>query len=196
MAGRIKAVETRLTQEKEELLKQTQKPAPAPTEEDAFLTKFKEDYNEDVIKAIDLITTKKATQIVEATLQSRLSPIESTTNDMVVNAHFGAIETAHPDVAEIDESPIFESWLNSKPDHVRFAYEHVRNHGTPKQVISMLDEYKTQIGAVKAKPAKTGVVAKDKVAAATAVGRRRGTVQTAAHASSTDLASIWAETDD
>jgi len=190
MTGRLKATEARFTQSQPA----TAPPAApaAPTDEDAFLAKFKETYSEDVIKAIDLITSKKASQIIESTINSRLSPVESATNEIISQAHFGAIESVHPDFEEIDESPIFESWLQTRPIHTQAAYEHIRNHGTPAQVISMLTEYKETIGAVKPKTKNTKV-SEAKIAAATAVGRKRGTVQTAAQADSNDLAAIWAE---
>jgi hypothetical protein len=195
MTGRLKATESRLTQEKDELARKVP-PAPvAPSEEDAFLAKFKETYSEDVIKAIDLITARKATQIVESTLTTRLSPVEEATNEIITQAHFGAIGSAHPDFEEIDASPVFESWLQTRPIHTQAAYEHIRNHGTPAQVISMLTEYKETIGAVKPKTKPTKV-SETKIAAATAVGRRRGTAQTAAQPDANDLAAIWSETDD
>ncbi len=195
MTGRLKATESRLTQEKEELAKKVPAAPVAPSEEDAFLSKFKETYSEDVIKAIDLITSRKASQIIESTINTRFTPVEAATNEIISHAHFGAIEAAHPDFEEIDESPVFESWLQTRPIHIRAAYDNIRNHGTPAQVISMLSEYKETIGAGKPKT-KTTKVSEAKIAAATAVGRKRGTVQTAAAPNANDIAAFWAETDD
>lgn len=196
MTGRLRASEARLQQENEELAKKVPVASVPPTEEDEFLAKFRETYSDDVVKAIDLITSKKASQLIESSFATRLSPMEAATHEMVTQAHFGAIETVHPDVAEIDASPVFESWLQTRPMHTRAAYEYIRDKGTPAEVISMLDEYKETIGAVKPKPKTTTPVSKAKVAAATAVGRRRGTVGSAAQADANDLAAIWAETDD
>jgi len=196
MTGRLRASEARLQQENEELAKKVPVASVPPTEEDEFLAKFRETYSDDVVKAIDLITSKKASQLIESSFATRLSPMEAATHEMVTQAHFGAIETVHPDVAEIDASPVFESWLQTRPMHTRAAYEYIRDKGTPAEVISMLDEYKETIGAVKPKPKTTIPVSKAKVAAATAVGRRRGTVGSAAQADANDLAAIWAETDD
>jgi len=191
--GRLRAVEAKLKQENEELAGKIP-PAPvAPTEEDEFLQKFRADYSDDVIKAIDLITTKKASQLIESTLAGRLAPIEQTTYDMVAQAHFGAIEAAHPDVDEINASPAFEAWLESRPAHVKGAYAYVREQGTPAEVISLLNEYK---GAVRPQTKTPSTVPNGKVAAATAVSRRRGTAQSAAAPDPNDLEAIWNETAD
>ena len=193
MTGRLRATETRLTQEKEELAGRLPPEPPAPTEEDAFLQKFRTEYSDDVIRAIDLITTKKASQLIESTLAGRLAPIEQTTYDMVSQAHFGAIEAAHPDVDEINASPAFEAWLDARPAHVKGAYAYVREQGTPAEVISMLNEYK---GASRPQTKTPSTVPKERIAAATAVSRRRGTAQTAAAPDPNDLVAIWNETDD
>lgn len=191
--GRARAAEARLRQESEKLAGATPPTPVAPTEEDAFLQKFRTEYSDDVIKAIDLITTKKATQLIETTLAGRLAPIEQSTYDMVSNAHFGAIEAAHPDVDEINASPAFEAWLDARPAHVKGAYAYVREQGTPAEVISMLNEYK---GASRPQKQTPSTVPSGKVDAATAVSRRRGTAQTAAAPEQNDLEAIWNETAD
>jgi len=191
--GRLRAIEAKLKQEKEELAGRLPPEPVAPTEEDEFLQKFRTEYSDDVIKAIDLITTKKASQLIESTLAGRLAPIEQTTHDMVAQAHFGAIEAAHPDVDEINASPAFEAWLESRPAHVKGAYAYVREQGTPAEVISMLNEYK---GAVKPQKQTPSTVPTGRVNAATAVSRRRGTAQSAAAPDQNDLEAIWNETAD
>ena len=196
MNGRLKASELRLHQENEELARKVPAAPLAPTEEDNFLAKFRETYSDDVVKAIDLITSRKASQMIDASLSSRLSPLENQTAEMVSQAHFGAIEIAHPDLDEIDASPLFESWLQTRPVHIRAAYSHIRERGTPAEVISMLDEYKENIGSGKQKTIKPVSAPKAKVIAATAVGRRRGTVGSSKQVDDSDLAALWAETDD
>lgn len=191
--GRLKAVEARLKQENEQLAGKLPPEPVAPTEEDEFLQKFRTEYSDDVIKAIDLITTRKASQLIDSTLAGRLAPIEQQTYDIVAQAHFGAIEAAHPDVDEINASPEFEAWLDSRPTHVKGAYAYVREQGTPAEVISMLNEYK---GALRPQTKTPSTVPKERVAAATAVTRRRGTAQSAAAPDPNDLEAIWNETDD
>ncbi len=196
MNGRLKASELRLHQENEELARKVPAAPLAPTEEDNFLAKFRETYSDDVVKAIDLITSRKASQLIDASFSSRLSPLENQTQEIVSQAHFGAIELAHPDLDEIDASPVFESWLQTRPVHIRAAYSNIRERGTPAEVISMLDEYKEAIGSGKQKTIKPVSAPKAKVIAATAVGRRRGTVGSSKQVDDSDLAALWAETDD
>lgn len=196
MAGRLKAAQTRPIET--EVVEQAPRPVAAAqpsAEEEQFLAQFKEKYSDDVIQAINIIATRQATQLVESTLHSRLAPVEQTTQNIVSQAHFAAIEAVHPDLEEIDASPVFASWLENRPVHLKAAYEAIRERGTPAQVIAMLSEYKQAIGADKkpqaAKPSKA-----TKVAAATAVGRRRGTVQVPPKAANNDLAALWDEIDD
>ena len=186
MTGRLKAETERLAREKEELAGKLP-PAPVePTDEDKFLAKFREEYSEDVLKAIDLITTRKASQIVDQTLAQRLSPVEQQTYNIVEQAHFGAIESVHPDVYDIDQSPQFEAWLETRPAHTKGAYLYIRENGTPQEVISMLNEYKGSLPKTNRTEPSRG-----KVEAATAVQRRRGTVSTTAEPSETDLTALW-----
>lgn len=187
MTGRLKAETERLAREKEELAGKLP-PAPVePSDEDKFLAKFREEYSEDVLKAIDLITTRKASQIVDQTLAQRLSPVEQQTYNIVEQAHFGAIESVHPDVYEIDQSPQFEAWLETRPAHTKGAYLYIRENGTPQEVISMLNEYKGSLP----KQNRSAAPPAGKVDAATAVQRRRGTVSTSAEPTETDLAALW-----
>ena len=191
MAGRLRAAQS--TKEPQEEQPTPAKPQAAP-EEDEFLAQFREKYSDDVIKAIDLITTRKASQLIETTLQARMNPLEEATNTMVAQAHFAAIEAVHPDLEEIDRSPVFESWIANRPEHLRGTYEQIRSHGTPAQVIAMVNEYKAAIGAQSKGKVASGKTKK----AVTAMGvhRQRGTVQTAAKRVTTDLAELWDEIDD
>lgn len=186
-AGRLRAETDRIAREREEMAGRVP-PAPIPpSEEDLFLQKFKEEYSEDVIRAIDIITERKAAQVANSYIQTRVAPIENTTMNMVEQAHFSAIEAAHPDVYEIDTAPEFNAWIETRPAHVRGAYEYVRERGTPAEVISMLNEYK----ATTRRQPTSAPPAKEKVQAAMGVQRRRGTAQTQAEPSITDEKALW-----
>ena len=187
MTGRLKAETERLAREKQELAGRVPPEPAEPSDDDKFLAKFKDDYSEDVLKAIDLISTRKASQIVEQTIAQRLSPVEQQTYNMIEQAHFGAIESVHPDVYDIDQSPQFEAWLETRPAHTKGAYLYIRENGTPQEVISMLNEYKDTLH----KTSRTAEPSKSKVESATAVQRRRGTVSTTAEPTETDLAALW-----
>jgi hypothetical protein len=186
-AGRLRAEADRREKERDSQAGAPTPPAVvAPTEEDEFLTKFQEEYSPEVIKAINILAARQAAQIVDQTIQTRVAPVERTTLDMVEQAHYNAIEAAHPDVYDIDESPEFDAWIESKPQHTKGAYQYVRERGTPAEVISMLNEYKTATR-------KTTSIAppKEKVQAAMGVQRRRGTTPVASEPSQTDEKALW-----
>jgi len=195
--GRLKALESKVSQPQESRVQTPAVPA-APSEEDDFLSKFTEKYSDEVVRAIDLITSRKTQHLVDTSLNQRLTPVEDATAEILTEAHFGAIESVHPDIEAIDASPIFESWIQTRPAHLKATYEFIREHGTPGQVIAMVTEYKETIGATKKNkptvPSNTTKV--DKVIAATGVGRKRGTVSTAALPDANDVQAIWDETDD
>lgn len=188
MTGRLRAETERLARERDELASKLPPANVEPTEEEKFLGKFREEYSDDVIKAIDLITTRKATQLIEQQFSQRLAPVEQSTYNMVEQQHFGAIEAAHPDLDQINASPEFDAWLNNRPAHTKGAYQYVRENGTPAEVISMLNEYKSSLPQKETK--QTPPSAK-KVDSAMAVQRRRGTVQTAAEPDESDLEALW-----
>lgn len=184
--GRAKAAEQKLQQFQERMAppKEVQ-----PTEEDQFLEKFRSEYNDDVVKAINIIANRSAAAIADQYIAQRVAPVEQTTMNMVEQAHFGAIEAAHPDVYEIDQSPQFDSWIETRPMHIRGAYQFVREQGTPAEVISMLNEYKQSIapkGRQNAAPPSD-----TKVNPAVAVPRRRGTTPVAAEPAITDEKELW-----
>lgn len=187
-AGRLRAEADRREKEKSaQPVVQTPVVPAAPTEEDEFLTKFQEEYSPEVIKAINILAARQAAQIVDQTIQTRVAPVERTTLDMVEQAHFNAIEAAHPDVYDIDESPEFDAWIESRPQHTRGAYQYVREKGTPAEVISMLNEYK----AATRKAPTNNAPPKEKVQAAMGVQRRRGTAPVASEPSMTDEKALW-----
>lgn len=164
--GRAKAFQ----QHYETLRSQTQPPpgTPAPSDEDAFLEKFRKEYNDDVIRAIDLVASRRANELVTQQL-SRFQPVEQNMQTVLEQLHFQTIESVHPDIYEINESPAFEAWIESRPVHLRPAYQRVREQGSPQEVISLLDEYKQA-----SKPPKGSPSGAPRVDAATAVKPRRG----------------------
>lgn len=192
MAGRLKATETRLLQEKQELEAKVP-PAPvAPSEEDQFLDKFREDYSDDVIKAIDILTARKAQQFVDNLVTSRFAPIEQTTQSLVADAHFAAIQAVHPDMDDIVASAEFDAWIESRPTHVKAAYQYVREQGTPAEAISLLNEYKQSVS----RPQKNVTISTERVKSATAVPSRRGGLPTAAKPAVDDFESAWNDAPD
>ena len=150
--------------------------APAePSEDDKFLAKFREEYKDDVLRAVEIVASRRTEAALNQFAQSRLLPVERSAQDLVAQAHTNAITAVHPDVYDIDESAEFQAWIDAKPVHVRGAYEYVREQGTPAEVISLLNEYKSTTGRVQ----KTNTPSQTRVDAAAAVPRRRGAPQSA-----------------
>ena len=191
MHGRLRAEQDRAAQAlaaQQLALAAQQTAAPVePSEEDQAIERFRSEYSEEVVRAIDILTTRKAQAVANELLASRVAPVEQTTAAMIEQAHFAAIEAAHPDVYAIDESPEFNAWIESRPMHNRAAYQAVRERGTPAEVISMLNEYKgTQTTSTK--PA---APVQERPTPPLAVQRRRGTVNTAPEAAITDERTLW-----
>ena len=185
--GRLKAAEARSKQAEPAPQAQTAE----PTDDEEFLKRFRQEYNDDVLKAVDIMSRRAASELIQNQVNPRfeqLAPLMGTTEELLAQAHFGSIESAHPDVYEIDESPEFNAWISSRPAHIRGAYEFVRERGTPAEVISMLDEYKATMGL---KP--PAAPAPAKAAAAAAVPRRRGTTPVAPAPSKDDFEAAWLE---
>jgi hypothetical protein len=184
MAGRLRAAEERA---------KAAIPAPvpeqaaqAPSEEDEFLKKFRGEYQDDVVKAIDIIASKKATEIANQILSTRVVPVEQQAAQLAEQSHFAAIEAVHPDVVELDQSDEFNAWIEARPAHLRGAYQFVRERGSASEVISMLNEYKQTM-----KPAPKP---QSKVREATpAVKRKRGTTAVAPQNRKQSEEEIWAE---
>lgn len=186
--GRLKAAEARAQTPKEE----EPRPASGVNDEDNFLATFREQYNDDVLRAVDIMARRAATDLIQNQVYpqiERIAPLARTTEELMAQAHFGAIEAAHPDVYEIDSAPEFNAWIASRPDHIRGAYEFVREQGTPAEVISMLNEYKA---VMKPKPAPAPVAP----SAAAAVPRRRGTTPVAPSPAKDDFEAAWMEAPD
>jgi hypothetical protein len=155
--------------------------------DDAFLTKFRQDYSDDVVKAIDLVARRRAQELVTQTLEKYVAPLQSSQHEIAATAHFSAIEAAHPDAYQIADDPTFNAWLESRPDHLRETYFRVRDSGTPREVISMLNEYK------ETRHPKATTASPKQVAAASAVKRSRGGLpSTGAPPPEDEFAAAWA----
>lgn len=184
MEGRYRADRERWSQQ----ATQRPQPAPQPTDdEDQFLQKFAQDYNDDVLKAVQIVAKREANTLVSQQL-TRLAPVESSMEVIQEQLHFQAIEAVHPDVSEINESPEFDAWIASRPAHLRSTYEYIREQGKPHEVISMLDEYKDFH-----QPPSPNPVSASKVASATVVKSRRGALPTRQGPDSDDFDAAWEE---
>lgn len=56
-------------------------------------------------------------------------------------AHFSAIKSAHPDLDNIVDDPVFNGWLEKQPPVVQM----IKDRGKAQDVIWMLDQYKSSL---------------------------------------------------
>lgn len=69
-----------------------------------------------------------------------------TAQEIVDEAHYGAIDKAHPDNAEIFDSVGFEDYLSSlSPRHERLARQDIKD-GSAENIIELFNDYKKEIG--------------------------------------------------
>jgi hypothetical protein len=113
---------------------------------------------------------------------------------MMNRAHFQAIEAVHPDWENVAGSPEFTTWIETRPSHLRRAYEYVRDRGTPREVVDLLTDYKDQ---TKPKPVAASrpqtQATPQQVRAATAVPVPRGGLPRSATEAMDDFDAAWEE---
>lgn len=69
-----------------------------------------------------------------------------TAQEIADEAHYGAIDKAHPDNAEIFDSVGFEDYLSSlSPRHERLARQDIKD-GSAENIIELFNDYKKEIG--------------------------------------------------
>ncbi len=143
--------------------------APAVAEEADLFGDFSE---ADIAKGVDKLVTAKTAEIeakFAEKLNAVLAPLQAKQAQSAEDAHFSAIEAAHPDVESIAQSAQLEQWINSQPSFVRDGYRAVIAQGTAEQVIEALNTFKAATGKqVATAPAKASVEAAAKAAIAKA----------------------------
>ena len=194
--GRTSALQRQLN----ELMAAQQAPAPAPetpkepSEEDQFLTKFQEEYHPDVVKAIEIVSQRKAQALAQSLLQQQLQPVASSVQEMMNRAHFQAIEAVHPDWEQVSAAPEFKEWIETRPSHLRRAYDYVVERGSPREVVDLLTEFKD---STKPKPATAARpqthATPQQVRSATAVPVPRGGLPRSTQEAMDDFDAAWEE---
>jgi len=95
-------------------------------------------------------------------LKAALAPIQQQQAQSDDDAHFGAINRAHPDIESVLPSQEYAKWLGAQPGYVQAAINNVIEDGTAAQVIEVMDRYKTETGlktiTPAVPPASTGAV--------------------------------------
>lgn len=101
-------------------------------------------------------------------LNAVLAPLQAQQEQSAEDAHFSAIEAAHPDAEQIAQSEQFAQWLGRQPSFVREGYQAVIDQGTAEQVIEALNTYKADTGKLAAPPVQTSAAAAAQAAIANA----------------------------
>lgn len=157
--------------------------------DDEFLEGFRNKYNDDVLKAMEIMSARKARQFISQ-FEQAYAPLAYNVQDMQTRSHFGAIETAHPDWEQVRDDPRFSEWVDSQPTHRRRAYTEVISGGTPQEVIDLLTDFKDSTSP------KTKTPSGRKVQAATAVQVPRGGLAGKKEAAMDDFEAAWREAPD
>lgn len=79
-------------------------------------------------------------------LKAALAPIQQQQETSEDDAHFGAINRAHPDIESVLPSQEYAKWLGAQPGYVQAAINNVIEGGTAAEVIEVMDRYKTETG--------------------------------------------------
>lgn len=167
-------------------------PPKAPDPEDEFLQKFTETYNDDVVKAVRIISAREAQRIASELRSQAIEPLQSTLVETARDAHFRTISSAHQDWQNVVGSEQFANWVESQPSVIRRAYQGVLQQGTAPEVVEMLDAYRSSRAAPP--PAPPPKVDATRAKAASAVKTSHGTMPKQRVAAD-DFDAAWAEFD-
>jgi len=107
-------------------------------------------------------------QELRAELEKELAPLKEQRALTAEQAHFAAIEAAHPDVNAIAQSAELAAWIDKQPSFARDRYQDVIAQGTAEQVIEALNTFKAATGKLATAPVKTNVEAAAQAAIAKA----------------------------
>ena len=107
-------------------------------------------------------------QELRAELEKELAPLKEQRALTAEQAHYAAIEAAHPDVNAIAQSAELAAWIDKQPSFARDRYQDVIAQGTAEQVIEALNTFKAATGKLATAPVKTNVEAAAQAAIAKA----------------------------
>lgn len=196
---RLRSAEGRFRKEKEDWERARSAPQPQPAQpaepdpEDTFISKFRETYNDDVVRAIEVLSERKARSLMGQVQQESIAPLQQTFFDMARENHFRTIQSAHSDWEDVVQSDGLREWVGQQPGFVAKAYQDVLQRGSAQDVVDLLSTYKESIRP--APPAPRSPVNPAKAAAATVVRTAKGSVPKG-HISADDFDAAWAEAPD
>lgn len=82
----------------------------------------------------------------EAKINAALEPIQQQREVSATEAHFSAIQKAHPDYESIGQSQELAQWIAKQPSFARSGYEKVITEGSAQEAIELFDAFKASMG--------------------------------------------------
>jgi hypothetical protein len=77
-------------------------------------------------------------------LNSKLEPSVKSLSEMKVNAHFDAIDKAHPDREQYVDDGSIVKWIETKPKYLQKSMKEVYEKGTSDEVIELISDFKKE----------------------------------------------------
>jgi len=134
-------------EELEAKLKVAQQPQFKPTKTDDELKTFKDKYP-DVYGVVETVAHKQAETKLQS-LQTEIKQLRERENNLVVESAYKELTNAHPDFAELKDTPDFLDWLNKQPNSIADGV--TKNNTDSKWAIRVVDLFKADAGISKSK---------------------------------------------
>lgn len=119
-----------------------------------------EDFGEDFVRMIEVITAAKASEIAGRGGDDRVARLEGDLTQVIdhirnreTRDHFRAIADAHPDFDEVGKSDEFQAYIAGLPEGEREQAQRTADGGPAADVIALLDSYKAARAPVQEAPA-------------------------------------------
>ena len=102
------------------------------------------DFSEEAIaKGVESLIEQRVPGLIQSAVEQALAPYQAQQAQSAEQVHFEEIHAAHSDIESIVDSQQFNNWITGQPDFIQSAYNGVLENGTSKQVIDLLNLYKT-----------------------------------------------------
>ena len=134
-------------EELEAKLQVAQQPQFKPTKTDDELKNFKDKYP-DVYGVVETVAHKQAETKLQS-LQTEIKKLRERENNLVVESAYKELSNAHPDFAELKDTPEFLDWLNKQPNSIADGV--TKNNTDSKWAIRVVDLFKSDAGISKSK---------------------------------------------
>jgi len=181
--GRLSATEKRNNELAAELEGIKKKGAAVPDtssvslvdDDDPLIKSFKEEMGDDFMKPLEAYVKRRIDAAIKPfadkvpAIETRVASIDQSK----VDDHYGQILAKHSDVPDLLKNGELDVYVESLPYKDAVEKKKIMEHGTTRQVISFLDEFKEKTGKVKKPDTSTDTttvkVSDEEIAAATAV---------------------------